>query len=351
MVKQICTSLCLVVCSLLAIAQPVSNVKKNIAADPFCDSLRIILTNSKDGFITNRYNEKQGSVSFSYSTTLPSLGFERKFVQTGKVTPYKKDTASTLPYFIATSGFSDLPAANLFFSTVKNKIRTCIKPVAQDSTLKTGFARYNSFQVSKAVLDSFVTIELILLSDPKVHTVIFRLYHSKGSTQKGNMKNPPVQVNTNKNHYNSILPLLQALIEYSPTNFTAIRSNLLQNEKWKPTYTSIVSFSNFGFPKIEYVTNNLWNQYTTNLFIKEEAAAKRRYEELAAEIEQCKSSISYQRYDNKYSTATDKWWYYEHHRSDTEGHRYKNTLNFTLKKFEYGEGYYITFEFRKSPGN
>lgn len=349
--KIVCTSVFLLVSSLFAIAQPVTNVKKNIPADIFCDSLRLILINSKNGFIEQRYNEKQGTVSISYSTTLPSLGFERKFVQTGNVTPFKSETSSTLPYFIATSGFADLATANVFFSTIKNKIKSCLKPVMQDSTIKTGFTRYSSFQVSKAVLDSFVTIELIMLTDPKSYTIIFRLFHSKGSIQKGNMKNPPVAVNANKNHYNTILPLLQALMEYSPNNFTAIRGNLLQNEKWKPTYTSIVSFNNFAFPKIEYVTNNLWNQYTTNLFINDLETATRRYNELAAEIEQCKSSISYQRYDNTYSKATDKWWYYEHHRSDTEGRRYKNTVNLTLKKFEYGEGYYINFEFRKSPGN
>ncbi|MBK8702103.1 MAG: hypothetical protein IPN29_22060 [Saprospiraceae bacterium] len=351
MVKIFYTSLFFLVNGLITVAQPVTHVKKNIIPDTFCDSLRLILINSKDGFIAYRYNEKQGSVSIGYNTTLPSLGFERKFVQTGNVTPFKMPASSALPYFIATSVFSDLSAANQFFSTIKNKTKSCLKPVAQDSAIKAGYTRYTSFQVSKAMPDSFVTIELIMLTDPKSYTVIFRLFHSKAIHQKGIMRNPPVAVNTNKNHYNSILPLMLALIEYSPTNFTSIRGNLLQNEKWKPTYTSIVSFSNFSFPKIEYVTNNLWNQYTTNLFIKDLETATRRYNELAAEIEQCKTSISFQRYDNIYSKATDKWWYYEHHRSDTEGSRYKNTVNLTLKKFEYGEGYYITFEFRKSSGN
>jgi len=323
------------------------NIKKAVPVDPFCDSLQLIMKNSTDGFLNYRYNEIQGTVSVSYSTTLPALGFVKKYIQTGFVTPHKQKISSSLPYYIATSEFKDINEARQFYSAIKNKLQWCVKPVSQDSVAKPGFDRYTSFQVSKAVKDSFVTIELLILPDPKSNLVAIRLFHNKASVQKGVMKNPPVTASANKNHYNRVLPLLQALMDYSTRNFTAIRKDLLQNEKWSPTYSSIVYFSDFAFPKIEYVTHNLWNQYTTNRFIKDYETAKRRFDELAAEIEQCKTSFSYQCYEKR-SKPDEKWWYYDLTRTDVDGKTFKNTLRLELKKFEYSEGYYITFEFRKS---
>jgi len=347
MIKNICAAILLMFSMIASLAQPGNTIKKNPPADPFCDSLQLILKNSKDGFIAYRYNETQQSVTMSYNTTLPSLGFHKKFVQTGQVNPYKQTAATNLPYYIATSGYTDIAAANQFFSTVKNKIKNCLKPFAQDSTVRPGFARYTSFQVAKPVKDSFITVELILLADAKINTIALRIFHSKGSLEKGNMKNPPVIAN--KNHYTSLPGLLQALMDHSPNNFTAIRSTLLQNQEWSPTYSAIVSFRDLAFPKIEYVTKNLWNQYTTNLFIKDKAAAELRFNELATEIEQCKSNFPYQRYENR-SKPFEKWWYYDNPRNDVEGKRFKNELRLELKKFQYGDGYYLTFEFRKTAG-
>ena len=327
-------------------AQP-GNVKKAAPADPVCDSLQLILKNSKDGYLNYRYNEQQGSVSVSYSTTLPSLGFGKKFIQTGVVTPHKQIVSSTLPYYIATSEFKDINEARQFYTSIKNKLRLCVKPVSQDSTVKPGFDKYTSFQVSKAVKDSFITIELLILPDVKSNIVAIRLFHNKASVQKGVMTNPPVTAAANKNHYTRILPLLQALMDYSKNNFTAIRKDLLPHEKWNPTYSSIVYFSDFGFPKIAYVTKNIWNEYTTSLYIKNYATAKRRFDELAAEIDQCSSTFNDQRYEQR-STADEKWWYYDLPRTDVDGGRYKNTMRLELKFSEYSEGYYITFEFRKS---
>jgi hypothetical protein len=347
MIKLFSSCLLILIPCLSVIAQPGSNVKKPSPIDPFCDSLQLILKNSKNGFLNYRYNEIQGTVSVSYSTTLPALGFGKKYIQTGSVSPHKQKIAATLPYYIATSEFKEINEARQFYSTIKNKLGLCVKPVSQDSLVKPGFDRYTSFQVSKAVNDSFVTIELLILPDPKSNLVALRLFHNKASVLKGVMKNPPVAASANKNHYTRILPLLQALMEYSAKNFTAIRKDLLQNEKWSPTYSCIVTFSDFGFPKIEYVTNNLWNQYTTNRFIKDYETAKRRFDELASEIEQCNTTFSYQRYEPR-SKPDEKWWYYDLTRTDVDGKSYKNTLRLELKKFEYGEGYYITLEFRKS---
>lgn len=347
MIKIIVTPVLLLCTCLIVAAQPGKPVKKPVPTDPFCDSLQLILKNSREGFINHRYNETTASASITYNTTLTLPGFDKRYVQTGMVTPYKKTAAVTLPYFISTAVYTDLAAANLFFSTIKRKLVSCLKPVGQDSAAKTGFARYTSFQVSKAVKDSFVTVELIMLTDPKKNTVIFRLFNSKGSLAKGNMKSPPVVVNTNKNHYTQLLPLLQALTDYSTNNFTAIRGTLLQNEKWKPTYTSIVSFRDLVLPKIEYVTNNLWNQYTTSLYIKDEATGKQRFKELAAEIEQCKTAFPSQRYETR-STTDEKWWYYDEPRIDAEGKRYKNSLRLELKTLPYGDGFLLTLEFRKS---
>lgn len=329
------------------IAQTGNNPKKIIPADPFCDSLQLILKNSKDGFLNYRYNEQPGSVSLSYSTTLPALGFAKRFIQTGVVYPHLQKTAATLPYYIATSSFATIQEARQYYTVIKNKIRGCAKPFAQDSTVKQGFDLYTSFQISKAVADSFITIELMLLPDAKSNIVAVRLFHNKANAQKGVMKNAPAVAPANKNHYSRILPLVQALMDYSKDNFTGIRKDLLQNEKWKPTYSSIVYFSDFAFPKIEYVTDNLWNQYTISLYVKDYESAKRRYNELAAEIEQCKTSISHQRFETR-SKEDEKWWYYDQQKTDANGKSYKNTVRLELKKFEYNEGYYITFEFRKS---
>jgi len=349
MIKYIYTALLLILLITTTFAQPSNTIKKHPVIDTFCDNLQLILKNSKDGFIAYRYKETQQSATITYNTTLPALGFSKKFVQTGNVNPHKQTTSTILPYFIATSDFADIAVANHFFSAIKTKIKNCLKPFAQDSTIKSGFTRYTSFQIAKQVKDSFITIELILLADAKINTVALRLFHSKASAEKGNMKNPPVVMNTNKNHYTHLPQLLQKLIDYSPNNFTAIRGTLLQNQEWTPTYSSIVSFRDLAFPKIEYVTKNLWNQYSTNLFIKDKAASEQRFLELAAEIEQCKSSFPYQRYENA-SKPFDKWWYYDNPRIDVEGKKFKNTLRLGLKKFEYGEGYYLTFEFRKSAG-
>jgi hypothetical protein len=347
--KKITGLLLLLLCCIIATSQPGKIVKKIATPDPFKDSLGLIMKHSANGFINFRYNETQGNASITYTTILPSLGFEKKFVQVGQVVPYKKQAGITLPYFIATRGYTDATAANQFFSDIKRKIISTVKPFAQDSASKTGFARYASFQVSKPVKDSFVTIELILLADPKGSTSIMRLFNSKGSIEKGIMKNPPVVVNTNKNHYTGVLQLIQALMGYSQNNFKNITGTLLQNEQWKPTYTSIVSFRDFGISKIEYVTNNLWNQYTTNIFINDKGVAEKRFQDLINEVELCKQAFPTQRYETR-STANEKWWYYDKQWQDVDGKNYKNTLRISLEKFKYGDGYYLTFEFRKSAG-
>lgn len=330
-------------------AQPGKSLKKLPAADPFADSIQLIIKNSGNGFLNFRYNEQQRSVSLTYNTTLPFLGFEKRYVQVGQVTPYKKLVAVTLPYFIATKNFNDSVEAKKFLSEIKRKIVSQVKPFAQDSTARAGITRYNSFQLSKPLKDSFVTIELPLLSDPKSCTVILRLFNSKGSTEKGVMKDPPIAINTNKNHFTEIVPLIEALMTHSKNNFTAARSTLLQNERWKPTYLSIISFRDFSISKIEYVTHNLWNQYTTNIFIKDKAVAEKRFQELIGEIEINKPSFPTQRFETR-STDNEKWWYYDKQLQDVEGKNYKNTLRISLEKALFVDGYYLTFEFRKSVG-
>lgn len=332
-------------------AQPGTRIKPKAPlkkTDPLCDSLQLILSNSASGFINYRYNENSGSASITYNTTLPALGFAKRFVQTGKVTPFKNTAIVSLPFYIASSNFTNETDARLFIKKFRQPLLACLKPSAKDTTLKPGFAYYNSFYLKQRA-DSFVTAELLLLSDNSSHTVIFRLFHNKAATGKGNMKNPPVVVN--KNHYTTVLPLLQALLDYASSNFGAICDKLLVNQEWNPTFSSTVKYKDFTFPKVEYVTRNIWNQYTTSFYAANETIARQRFTELAAEIDQCQTSIPFQRYSIPDSRPDDKWWVYEHHRSDVAGDRFKNQLRLTLKKAEQGEGYIIRFEFRKSPGS
>ena len=361
-----------VVSGLQAIAQPASISKGKVTGkkEPFCDSLQFIINNSSGGFAAFRYNEKTDGASTLYNTVLPSMGFENKFVQTGTVTPYKQSVPITLPFFIATKKFNDdILAAYQFYTTTKKKLLNCLKPNSQDSALKPGFTRYTGFQLMKTVKDSFVTAELILLSDKDFQTVAFRLFHNKASTQKGNMKNPPgtapviiipvvtnpvvtnpIATNTDKYHYEEVLPFLQTLISSAPDNFVPIRDKKLDNQQWKDTYSSLVSFRKFTAPVIEYITDNFWNRYNTRLYFADEAVATQSYNKLVTEIQSCSSSITFQGYGIKYSTATEKWWNYKQEKKDSDGKNYKNTLNLSLSKSTNGDGYYITLLFSKNPG-
>lgn len=327
--------------SLFSRAQP--------AKDSFTNNLKLIIRNSSSGFIDYRYNELQGNGSLTYSTTLPSLGFDKKFVQTGIVTPYKKTQTSVLPFYIATSTFSNLTSADDCYYRIKRQIIQALRPAAQDSSIASGFSRRTKFMVSKPVNDSFVTVELLILPDTKMNIVALRIFNSKASLEKGNMKSPPVVINKSKNHYQQLVPLIQALMGYSPDNFRAIRGSLLQNEEWSPTYTSIVTFSDLSLPKIEYVTDNLWNQYTTKRYFKEKSDALQRFSLLAAEIDQSKSVFTNMRYEDR-SKEDDKWWYFDQRKTDVDGKSFKNTIRLSLVKFKYGDGYYVIFEFRKSVG-
>ena len=327
-----------------SMAQPSSKARL-----PFCDSLQLILNNSRNGFMNYRYNELSASASITYSTTLPLLGFTKRFVQTGNVNPYKFTGVQILPYYIATAGYTDRLKANLFFNSIHQQLTQCHKPYATDTTSRTGFVRSYYYQFSKPVKDSFITIELLLLGDAASSTIVLRIFHSKGSIAKGIMKNPPAVFTANKNQYNDVLPLIKALMGYSEGNFTTIRDQLLKGERWTPTYSSIVRFRDFSFPKIEYVTNNLWNQYTTSLRFDVFSAANKYFTELAAAIDACESTLTDQRFETR-SKPDEKWWYYDNPKKDVEGKSYKNVLRLEVKKFEYGDGYYVSFEFRKSVG-
>lgn len=176
----------LIIFMLPAAAQPgTSNKTLSIPAkDNFCDSLQLIINNSASGFIDFRYNGKQVRVTTIYTTTLPGLGFQRKFVQIGLVSPYKRFSMVTLPYFIVNSGFSDPSKADRFFTRIKQKLLVCIKPEIEDSIPFAGYKRYAKFQLSKPEKDSFVTVELILLSSPHAQSVILRIFHNRGSMKR-----------------------------------------------------------------------------------------------------------------------------------------------------------------------
>ena len=330
-------------------AQTSGPAKTNTPAkkpDPVCDSLRLILSNSASGFINYRYNEKVNNNTVTYSSTLPTLGFAKRTIQIGNVNNFKSKATVTLPFYLAISNFTNENEARLFIKNFQQKLLSCLKPTAKDTLLKPGFTYYNSFYI-KQKADSFITAELMMLSDINSYTAVFRLFHSKGKTDKGNMKNPPVVVN--KNHYNEVLPLLQALLDYSPTSFGAICDQLLVNQEWKPTFSSTLKYKDFTSPKVEYVTKNIWNQYTTHYYAANETIARQRFNELAAEIDQCQATLPFQQFSAEDSKADKKWWVYKHKRIDSWGDSYKNQLILTLKKSEQGEGYIIRFEFRKSP--
>ncbi len=330
-------------------AQTFGPAKTNTAAkktDPVCDSLQLILSNSASGFINYRFNEKVNNNTVTYSSTLPTLGFARRTVQIGNVNNFKSKATITLPFYLAISNFTNEKEARLFIKNFQQKLLSCLKPTAKDTVLKSGFTYYNSFYI-KQTADSFITAELMLLSDSTSHTAVFRLFHNKAKTDKGTMKNPPVVVN--KNHYNEVLPLLQALLDYSSASFGAICDQLLVNQEWTPTYSAIVKYKDFTSPKVEYVTKNIWNQYTTHYYAANETIARQRFNELAAEIDQCQATLPFQQFSAEDSKADKKWWVYKHKRIDSWGDSYKNQLILTLKKAEQGEGYIIRFEFRKSP--
>jgi len=334
------------ICSLFAIAKPGNNAKKNVPATPFCDSLQLILRNSASGFINYRYNEKINKNTVTYSSTLPTLGFAKRSVQIGNVTPFKSNATASLPFYMGISNFTNEKDARLFIRSFQQKLLACLKPSVKDTALKPGFAYYNSFYLEQKA-DSFITAELMLLSDDNSHTAVFRLFHNKANTEKGNMKNPPLIVN--RTHYTEVLPLLQVLLDYSTSSFGAICDQLLVNQEWNPTFSATIKYKDFISPKVEYVTRNIWNQFTTSFYAANETIARQRFNELAAEIDQCQSAIPFQQFSSYNSRPDDKWWVYEHHRNDMWGDHYKNQLRLTLKKAEQGEGYMIRFEFRKSP--
>jgi len=330
-------------------AQTPGPAKTNTPAkkpNPVCDSFRLILSNSASGFINYRYNEKVNNNTVTYSSTLPTLGFAKRTIQIGNVNNFKSKATVTLPFYLAISNFTNENEARLFIKNFQQKLLSCLKPTAKDTLLKPGFTYYNSFYI-KQKADSFITAELMMLSDINSYTAVFRLFHSKGKTDKGNMKNPPVVVN--KNHYNEVLPLLQALLDYSPTSFGAICDQLLVNQEWNPTFSATLKYKDFTSPKVEYVTKNIWNQYTTHYYAANETIARQRFNELAAEIDQCQATLPFQQFSAEDSKADKKWWVYKHKRIDSWGDSYKNQLILTLKKAEQGEGYIIRFEFRKSP--
>ncbi len=118
------------------------------------------------------------------------LGFEKRFVQIGSVTPFKKVASVTLPFYIANSKFSDINTARSFFTNTKKKILSCTRSAGVDSSQRAGFELYNSFNI-KHTADSFVNAELMILKDNNTYTVILRLFNTKASTQTGNMISPP----------------------------------------------------------------------------------------------------------------------------------------------------------------
>lgn len=332
---------------LLAQPQPHQKINAPVTKnDPVCDSLQIILSNSASGFLHYRYNEKVNNNTVTYSSTLSALGFAKRSVQIGKVNNFKSSIPVTLPFYMAISNFTNEKEARLFIKNFQLKLVSCLKPSEKDTVLKPGFTYYNSFYI-KQKADSFITAQLMLLSDSNAHTVIFRLFHNKGITDKGSMKNPPVV--TNRNQYNEVLPLLQTLFDNSSTNFGAICDKLLVNQEWNPTFSATIKYKDFASPKVEYVTGNLWNQYTTHFYAANETIARQRFTELTAEIDKCQAAFPFQQFSAADSKPTIKWWVFKHNRSDIAGNSYKNQLILNLKKAEQGEGYVIRFEFRKSP--
>lgn len=331
-----------------SVAQTQLPQKLNLPAkksDLVCDSLQLILNSSASGFINYRYNEKVNKNTVTYSSTLSALGFARRSVQIGSVNTFKSKATVTLPIYIAISNFNNEKDALLFIKTFQQKLLSCLKPSAKDTVLKPGFTYYNSFYI-KQNADSFITAELMILSDSTTHTAAFRLFHNNGKTEKGTMKNPPVA--GNRNHYNEVLPLLQALFDNSSTSFGAFCDKLLVNQQWSPTFSSNLTYKDFTSPKVEYVTGNLWNQYTTYFYAANETIARERFNELTAEIDECKAAFPFQQFSAEDSKPNIKWWVYKHQRTDMWGKTYKNQLILTLKKAEQGEGYTIRFEFRKS---
>lgn len=313
---------------------------------PVCDSLQLVLSNSANGFLQYRYNEKVNNNTVTYSTTLSALGFAKRSVQIGSVNNFKTNATVTLPFYMAISNFTNEKEARLFIKNFQLKLLSCLKPSEKDMVLKPGFSFYNSFYI-KQNADSFITAQLMLLSDSNTHTAIFRLFHNKGTTDKGIMKNPPVVIN--RNQYNEVLPLLQTLFDNCSTNFGALCDKLLVNQEWSPTFSATIKYKDFTSPKVEYVTGNIWNQYTTEFYAANETIARQRFNELTAEIDQCQAAFPFQQFSTEDSKENIKWWVYKHKRSDMLGSGYKNQLIIKLKKAAQGEGYTIRFEFRKSP--
>ncbi len=363
---------------LKAHAQPGTNGKPN---EFFCDSVNLIIKNSANGFADYRYNERTDGATMIYNTTLSISNFDQKLVQTGSVKPYKQSSPIIVPCYVAAKNFTDLIAAYQFYTNTKKKLQNCLKPTGQDSLLKPGYTRNTSFQVRNPEKDGLITAEIILMSDKDSQTVFFRVFHNKASLQKGNMKtaplinpvvtkpvkdpvkdpvtnpvvtNPvvtaPVATNTDKNHYEEMLPFLQALIQYAPNNFVAVRDRRLTNQVWDITYTSSLSFKKFTNPVIEYITDNFWNRYNTRLFFNNETAALQEYNKIVAQIQSCATTITIQQYDTRYSTTTDKSWYYQTGKRDSDGKFYKGILNVSVSKATSGDGYYISLLFSKKQG-
>ncbi len=369
--------------SLQAIAQPGGNGKPN---ESFCDSLQLIVKNTSDGFANYRYNERADGAAMIYNTTLPIPGFDQKLVQTGPVKAYKQSATVVVPCFVAAKNFTDLIAAYQFYTNTKKRLQNCLRPTAQDSLLKPGFTRNTSFLLRNPEKDGLITAEIILMSDKDSQTVFFRVFNNKASLQKGNMKtvpvitnpvvttpakeptkdpvkdpvtnpvvtNPvvtnPVATNSDKNHYEEMLPFIQALIQYAPNNFIAIRERKLTNQNWENTFTSTLSYKKFTNPVIEYITDNFWNRYNTRMFFNNETAALQEYNKIVAQVQSCSTTISIQQYDTRYSTATDKSWYYQTGKRDSDGKFYKGILNLSVSKATTGDGYYINLLFSKKEG-
>ena len=310
----------------------------------FRDSLNLLLDYSHDGYKNFRYNEKETNGVYNYKTTLSFPGFTRSNVQIASTKLYGQKQPVIKAGFFAVREFSANEPALQFMQKLVADIIQSIQVSGIDSTPLAGFKKHYIFLVKKNNQPA-ITIETGLLNEPGFF-LYAKITSEHATDTKGIMDTPPSTVSTGSYSYSDIKSFLKAMLGFSKDNFSRITGKIMPGAKWDPTYECKVSFRDFVMPRIEYVTNILWNQYVTATSYPDEAEARKLFKELSAEIDNNIQAFSMQ----KYPTGDENWnlWYIHHGQLDNKGGLYHNNIKLEIKKT--GTMYMVELHFIKMSG-
>lgn len=334
MIKQLFSLPMICMMAFAATAQP---------TQAFRDSLNMLLDYSHDGFKKFRYNEKEKNEIYNYQTILSLPGFSSSYVQIASTKLYKQNQFVKKAVFFAKNEFNANEPALQSTQKLVSDILQSVKVSGIDSTFLGGFKKHYVFLVKKDNQPA-ITIETGLLSEPGFFQFI-KIISENATDEKGIMDSPPESSSVNYS-YSDVNLFISAMIEFSRFNFSKVTGEIVNGAKWSPTYTSKVKFRDFESPKIEYITNTLWNDYITSKNFSNEADARKLFNELTSEFDRNISKYSMRKYQT--GDANRNLWYINHGLVDNEGAVYHNTIRLELKKIE--TGYMIELNFNKFEG-